>query len=63
MGLGPRPNNSKQKIQEECMRRILWAALFVVMLLTALPSYAQSPNYDVGPVWRVTYLHIKPGQS
>jgi hypothetical protein len=45
------------------MRRILWAVLFVVMLLTALPSYAQSPNYDAGPVWRVTYLHIKPGQS
>ena len=45
------------------MRRIFWAVLFVVMLLTALPSYAQSPNYDVGPVWRVTYYHIKPGQG
>jgi hypothetical protein len=45
------------------MRKALWASLFVVMLLGALPSYAQSPNYDVGPVWRVTYLHIKPGQS
>ena len=45
------------------MRKLLWAALFVVMLLTALPIRAQSPNYDVGPVWRVTYLHIKPGQS
>jgi hypothetical protein len=33
------------------------------MLLSALPSYAQSPNYDVGPVWRVTYYHIKPGQG
>jgi hypothetical protein len=45
------------------MRKILWATLFVVTLLTALPAYAQSPNYDVGPVWRVTYYHIKPGQG
>src|ERR1700740_3275888 len=45
------------------MRKALWASLFVVMLLSALPIYAQSPNYDVGPVWRVTYFHIKPGQS
>jgi len=45
------------------MRKVLWATLFVVMLLSALPSYAQSPNYDVGPVWRVTYYHIKPGQG
>jgi hypothetical protein len=45
------------------MRRALWATLFVVMLLAALPNYAQNPNYDVGPVWRVVYYHIKPGQS
>jgi hypothetical protein len=45
------------------MRKILWATLFVVTLLTALPAYAQNPNYDAGPVWRVTYFHIKPGQS
>jgi hypothetical protein len=50
------------------MRKILFAALFVamlfaVLLLSALPSYAQSPNYDVGPVWRVSYYHIKPGQG
>jgi len=45
------------------MRKVLWATLFVVILLTALPSYAQNPNYDVGPVWRVTYFHIKPGQG
>jgi hypothetical protein len=45
------------------MRKALWATLFVVTLLTALPSYAQSPNYDVGPVWRVVYFHIKPGQG
>lgn len=45
------------------MRKTLWVGLFVVTLLTAFPIYAQSPNYDVGPVWRVTYFHIKPGQS
>jgi hypothetical protein len=45
------------------MRKVLWATLFIVMLLSALPSYAQSPNYDVGPVWRVTYYHLKPGQG
>ena len=45
------------------MRKVLWASLFVVTLLTALPSRAQNPNYDVGPVWRVTYYHIKPGQG
>jgi len=45
------------------MRKALWATLFVVMLLSALPTFAQSPNYDVGPVWRVTYYHIKPGQG
>lgn len=45
------------------MRKTLWVGLFVATLLTAFPIYAQSPNYDVGPVWRVTYYHIKPGQS
>ena len=45
------------------MRKALWATLFLVMLLAALPICSQSPNYDVGPVWRVTYYHIKPGQG
>ncbi|MGD0507344.1 MAG: hypothetical protein ABSA27_06090, partial [Terriglobales bacterium] len=45
------------------MRKVLWATLFVATLLTALPVYAQNPNYDYGPVWRVTYLQIKPGQG
>ncbi len=45
------------------MRKVLRATLFVVTLLPALPSYAQNPNYDVGPMWRVTYYHIKPGQG
>ena len=45
------------------MRKVLWATLFVMTLLMALPAYAQNPNYDVGPVWRVNYYHIKPGQG
>jgi hypothetical protein len=45
------------------MRKVLLGILFVGMLFCALASYAQSPNYDVGPVWRVTYYHIKPGQG
>ncbi len=32
------------------MRKVLWATLFLVTLLTALPTYAQNPTYDVGPV-------------
>jgi hypothetical protein len=45
------------------MRKAVWAILFVLTLFAALPAKAQNPNYDVGPVWRVTYYHIKPGQS
>lgn len=45
------------------MRKVLWATLVVLLMLSALPSYAQNPNYDVGQVWRVTYYHIKPGQG
>jgi len=45
------------------MRKTLWATVFVVTLFMALPAFAQSPNYDMGPVWRVTYYHIKPGQG
>jgi len=45
------------------MRKALWATLFVATLLTVMPAGAQNPNYDLGPVWRVTYYHIKPGQA
>ena len=45
------------------MRKVLWATLLVVTLLTTLPALARSPNYDYGPVWRVTYYHLNPGQS
>lgn len=45
------------------MKKVLGAMLFLVVLLTALPTRAQNPNYDTGPVWRVSYYHIKPGQG
>ncbi|HEY1483284.1 MAG TPA: hypothetical protein VGF19_11195 [Candidatus Acidoferrum sp.] len=45
------------------MRKFLWASLLVTMLFSALPAFAQNPNYEVGPVWRVTYYHIKPGMA
>jgi hypothetical protein len=45
------------------MRKFLWASLLVTMLFSALPTFAQNPNYEVGPVWRVTYYHIKPGMG
>jgi hypothetical protein len=45
------------------MRKVLWATLLFAISLSAVPSRAQSPNYDVGPVWRVTYYHIKAGQG
>jgi hypothetical protein len=45
------------------MRKVLGVCLFAFMLLFSLPSHAQNPNYDVGPVWRVTYYHVKAGQG
>ena len=45
------------------MRRVLSTLLFAATLLMASASLAQSPNYDVGPVWRVTYYSVKPGEG
>ncbi|HEX8894744.1 MAG TPA: hypothetical protein VF783_15555 [Terriglobales bacterium] len=45
------------------MRRIAHAIAFLVCFVAVAPTFAQSPNYDVGPVWRVTYYHLKPGMS
>jgi hypothetical protein len=45
------------------MRKSLLAAVFVGVLLSAASSYAQSPFYNNGPVWRVIYIHLKPGQG
>jgi hypothetical protein len=45
------------------MRKALSVTLFLVALFAAIPSFAQNPNYDNGPIWRVVYYHIKPGQA
>jgi hypothetical protein len=45
------------------MRKALCTILFAVTLLTTLPALSQNPNYNYGPVWRVTYYELKPGQS
>ncbi len=45
------------------MRKALTIFLFAAALLTARTTFAQSPNFDVGPVWRVNYYSIKTGQG
>jgi hypothetical protein len=45
------------------MRKTLSMFLFAATLLTASAAFAQNPNYDAGPVWRVTYYSIKTGQG
>jgi hypothetical protein len=45
------------------MKKALSFVLFTAALLTASVANAQNPNYNVGPVWRVSYYSIKPGQG
>lgn len=45
------------------MRKITPVVVFLVAVLCAIPGLGQNPNYDVGPVWRVTYMHLKPGMG
>jgi hypothetical protein len=45
------------------MKKALSLILFVATLTTAHSVSAQNPNYNPGPVWRVTYYSIKPGQG
>jgi hypothetical protein len=54
--------NSKNS-QENHMRRIPVILALLLCLAVAARAFAQSPNYDVGPVWRVTYYSVKPGMG
>jgi hypothetical protein len=45
------------------MRKVVSMFLFAAALLTANAAFAQNPNYTPGPVWRVNYYSIKPGQG
>jgi hypothetical protein len=44
-------------------KSILWLCLAVSLLAVATPVLAQNPHYNPGPVWRVTYIHIKTGMA
>ena len=44
------------------MKRGLQVILLLVTV-NAIPAMAQNPNYDPGPVWRITDFHIKPGMG
>ena len=45
------------------MRKTVPVFVLLVATLSAVSALAQSPNFDVGPVWRVTYFHLKPGMG
>ncbi len=45
------------------MRKVLSITVLTATLLMASAMLAQNPNYEVGPVWRVNYYSIKPGQG
>ena len=45
------------------MRRFSLALVVLLCLFAVAPAFAQNPNYDVGPIWRVNYYHIKPGMG
>ena len=45
------------------MKKAASMFLFTAILLTASAAFAQSPNYDAGPVWRVSYYSIKTGKG
>jgi hypothetical protein len=45
------------------MRKTIPVVVLLFALLSSFPVLAQNPNYDVGPVWRVTYMHLKPGMG
>lgn len=45
------------------MKKAASMFLFTAILLTASAAFAQNPNYDAGPVWRVSYYSIKTGQG
>lgn len=35
----------------------------LLVLLMTMAANAQNPNYNNGPIWRVTYVHINPGMG
>src|ERR1700676_4087329 len=45
------------------MRKVFSMLVLTATLFMASALLAQNPNYEVGPVWRVNYYSIKPGQG
>ena len=43
-----------------CQQTLVSFGLGLTLFVALSP--AQSPHFDNGPVWRVTYLRIKPGK-
>jgi hypothetical protein len=56
-------DHNKARVEGDCMKKVLSSVLFAAALLAAGTATAQSPNYNPGPVWRVSYYSIKPGQG
>jgi len=42
---------------------VLCLFLVLTVLAFATPLVAQNPHYNNGPVWRVMYVHVKPGMG
>lgn len=46
------------------MRRVLrWLPALLLLVALSPSLFAQSPNYNNGPVWRVIYIDVKVGQG
>jgi len=45
------------------MGKALLGTLLIAMLLAANATVAKSQDYQAGPVWRLIYYRIKPGQE
>lgn len=48
---------------ESAMKNRSCFVMLVCVLLMVISAGAQNPNYNNGPVWRVTYVHINAGQA
>jgi hypothetical protein len=48
---------------ENAMKNRVCFVILVCVLLMVVTAGAQNPNYNNGPIWRVTYVHINPGMG
>jgi hypothetical protein len=54
------PMDTLRVITKACQRNFVSFGLGLTLFAAIAP--AQSPHFDNGPIWRVTYLRIKPGK-